>query len=117
MTMKKFTKNPEWTKKLKKYFPDKGIKVLTNGIYIVEVHKSSCKWGNSIRLCVKRIDKSPVHSWIDLQEIKNGIAGKERVAIEIYPRQDKVTDTSNIYHLWVLPKDYELPYHLMPYGK
>ncbi|MFH0935701.1 MAG: hypothetical protein V1828_02425 [Candidatus Omnitrophota bacterium] len=113
--MRKFIEKPDWTKKLKGYFPNSGIEVLTDGIYIVEVHNSSCEWGDSIRLCVKRIDKKPIHSWGDLQEIKNQIAGEERIAIEIYPKQDQITDEGNMYHLWVLPKDFGLPYRLVPY--
>lgn len=114
--MREFIEQSEWTKRLKEYFPEKGIKVLTNGEYIVEIHKSSCRWGDSIRLSVKRIDGFPMHSWTDLQEIKNKVAGEERVAIEIYPKNKEKTDTANIYHLWVLPENFELPYGLITYG-
>lgn len=113
--MRDFVEQLDWTQKLKKYFPDGGIKVLANGDYIAEIHKSSCGWGDSIRLAIKRSDGMPIHSWADLQEIKNKIAGIDRAAIEIYPKNEDLTDTANMYHLWVLPVDFELPYRLIPY--
>ena len=69
--MKDFVEQKEWTQKLKGYYPDGGMKVLANGEYIVEIHKSSCRWGESIRLAIKRSDRLPIHSWADIQEIKN----------------------------------------------
>ena len=101
--------------KLKSYFPKKGIKVISDDEYIVEIHRTSCHWGDSIRLSITRIDKSPIHSWRDLQRIKDQVAGEDRTAIEIYPKKKDVTDTANIYHLWILPEDFELPYRLIPY--
>lgn len=115
--MNEFMENLSWTKKLKEYFPEKGMNVFSNGEYIVEIYKSSCEWGDSIRLSIKRIDKAPIHSWSDLQEIKDKVAGENRIAIEIYPKKEDITDTANIYHLWVLPEGFELPYLLEPYIK
>jgi hypothetical protein len=61
-------------------------------------------------LSIKRIDKEPIHDWRDLQEIKNQLCGKDREGMEIYPREDRVVDTANQYHLFVFPKDYRIPF-------
>jgi hypothetical protein len=53
------------------------------------------------RLAIKRFDRQPIRTWRILQDIKNQIAGSDRYAIEIYPPESQVTDTANIYHLWV----------------
>jgi len=51
-------------------------------------------------LSIKRHDKEPIHDWRDLQSIKNQICGPEVEAIELYPAESRVVDTSNQYHLW-----------------
>tara|TARA_Y100000593_G_C4302514_1_gene334116 strand:+ start:1069 stop:1575 length:507 start_codon:yes stop_codon:yes gene_type:complete len=55
-------------------------------------------------LSIKRKDKKSIHDWRDLQEIKNQICGKDREGMEIYPSEDRVVDTANQYHMFVLPK-------------
>ena len=52
-------------------------------------------------LSIKRIDREPNHDWRDLQRIKNDICGPESEAIEIYPAESRLMDTSNQYHLFV----------------
>jgi hypothetical protein len=54
-----------------------------------------------IHLSIKRIDKHPVHDWRHFQWIKNELVGEEHEAIEIYPAESRLVDTSNQYHLWV----------------
>lgn len=36
----------------------------------------------------------------------------DRVAIEVFPSQDQLVDEANVYHLWVLPKEVQLPFGL-----
>lgn len=69
--------------------------------YIVEKHiiTNSCEF--ECRLAIKRSDKTAIRSWRILQDIKNSIVGDESVAVEVYPRESEVTDTANMYHLWV----------------
>lgn len=54
----------------------------------------------SCHLSIKRIDQSVVHDWRDLQRIKDELVGSECEAIELYPAQSRLVDTSNQYHLW-----------------
>lgn len=55
-------------------------------------------------LSIKRIDKAAIHDWRDLQRIKNDICGPEAEALELYPAETRLVDTSNQYHLWVIPE-------------
>lgn len=54
-------------------------------------------------LSVKRNDKTPIHNWSHLQQIKNDVCGEDREAIELYPAMSRIVDCENQYHLWVLP--------------
>ena len=38
------------------------------------------------------------------------MVGEDREAIEIYPNEDRLVDTANQYHLFVFPKNYNLPF-------
>tara|TARA_A100001037_G_C14962951_1_gene550173 strand:+ start:117 stop:632 length:516 start_codon:yes stop_codon:yes gene_type:complete len=55
-----------------------------------------------IWLSIRRLDRKPIHDWRDLQEIKNLLVGPEHDAMELYPKESRVMDTANQYHLWVL---------------
>jgi hypothetical protein len=46
--------------------------------------------------------------WRDFQRIKNELVGPEHEAVELYPAETRVRDTSNTYHLWVLDKPFPL---------
>tara|TARA_R110002167_G_scaffold27484_1_gene93457 strand:+ start:867 stop:1403 length:537 start_codon:yes stop_codon:yes gene_type:complete len=61
-------------------------------------------------LSIKRIDKKPVRSWSDFQEIKNKICenGKNKFAVEIYPPEGWLVNTANQYHLWVFPANTDI---------
>ena len=61
-------------------------------------------------LSIHRTDRKAIHDWRHLQAIKNDVAGPERVALEVYPAESDLVDTSNEYHLWVLPVGIDLPF-------
>ena len=56
-------------------------------------------------ITIKTHNKEAVRDWRHFQQIKNELVGEDREAVEIYPREDRLVDTANQYHLWVLPKD------------
>lgn len=67
-------------------------------------------FGPMKHLSIRRRDNTAVHDWRDLQRIKNEIVGAECEAIEIYPAESRLVDTSNQYHLWVFTDpEYRLP--------
>jgi len=71
----------------------------------MEDFKGKCDY-----LSIKTIDKKPIHDWRELQQIKNELCGEDREALEIYPSEHRLVDTANQYHLWVIPKDLQIPF-------
>lgn len=55
-----------------------------------------------VYLSIRREDRRPVRNWRHLQRIKNEIVGARHEAVELFPSTDRVMDTSNQYHLFVL---------------
>jgi hypothetical protein len=72
--------------------------------------------GQLLHLSIHRNDRRAVRDWRELQQIKNEVAGPERFAFEVFPPESELADTSNEYHLWVLPEDVDPP-HLMEGGR
>lgn len=84
--------------------------VFKNNVYIVQLIYHATEWGTVERLMVRRNDAAPVRSWQELQRIKNELCGEHRTAVEVFPAQGELVDSANIYHLWVLPDGFELPF-------
>ena len=53
-------------------------------------------------------------SWAEKQEIKNELFGEDRFAIEVYPKERKLVDSADVYHLWVFDKKKEMPFGIHP---
>lgn len=92
--------------------------VWKNDLYEVRVFRgSNADWlvheklwqGCMDYLSIKRIDKKAIHDWRHLQLIKNELVSEHREAIELYPKESRLMDTANQYHLFVFPKDYTIP--------
>jgi hypothetical protein len=79
--------------------------IFMNDVYQVNVGLVEAPFGPACGdmawLSIKRRDRSTVHDWRDLQEIKNRIVGAEHEGFEIYPAESRLVDTANQYHLWV----------------
>lgn len=82
--------------------------IYANDIYQVNVrrkidspfHNPS---GEPVTLChisIKRIDKKAKPDWRHFQWIKNEIVGEECEAVELYPKESRLVDGANQYHLW-----------------
>ncbi|MER2027337.1 MAG: hypothetical protein ABS874_08900, partial [Lachnospiraceae bacterium] len=52
--------------------------------------------------------------WAVKMEIKNELFGENRTAIEVYPKAKKLVDVMDVYHLWVFPKEFEMPFGIHP---
>ena len=78
-----------------------------NDRYVVSVDRHDD--GVIQTLSIRSSDRSARHDWRDFQRIKNDIAGAEIEAIEIYPAESRLVDTSNQYWLWCLPPGEHVP--------
>ena len=90
--------------------PD-GHMVLTNSRYqvVMRLVPDAEPFGRLLWLSIKRLDKQPIRDWRDLQRIKNEIVSPQAEAVEIYPAESRLVDTSNQFHLFVF-LDYYLPF-------
>lgn len=52
--------------------------------------------------------------WAVKQEIKNELFGSQSVAIEVFPAKKHLVDVCDIYHLWILPKNFKMPFGIHP---
>lgn len=85
-----------------------------NNRYAVWYSPLDTDWGPVVHLWIRRHDSEPVRSWADLQRIKNELVpdGRERAAVEVFPPTAELVDQANMYHLWVLPLGFRLPFSL-----
>ena len=77
------------------------------------------EWGVVEHLTIQRSgglsnDGSRDIPWAVKQEIKDELMGDRRVAIEVFPTKKNLVDVCDVYHLWVLPKDFKLPFGIHP---
>ena len=68
-----------------------------NDFYTVQVE--SC--APFVHLHIHRNDWGPCKDWRHFQIIKNALVGQENEAVELFPAESRLVDTSNTYHLWV----------------
>jgi len=87
-------------------------RIHANETYSVQVYELETEWGQVDHLIVRRHDERPVRSWGDLQAIKDEICSPDRTAVEVFPPADDLVDQANLYHLWVLPTGFLLPFGL-----
>ncbi|MGH9427340.1 MAG: DUF7694 domain-containing protein [Terriglobia bacterium] len=80
--------------------------LLKNSRYTVNIRHLRDGWTH---LSVKRNDRSPLRDWRELQRIKNEVCGLEREAVEIFPAESRLVDTSNQYFLFVLDSGKSFP--------
>jgi hypothetical protein len=86
------------------------VEVWQNDTYEVIVKRLDMEESASgDHLSIKRFDRAPIRNWRHFQQIKNEICGDEREAVELFPRESRIVDNANQYHLWVLPEGAEIP--------
>jgi hypothetical protein len=74
-----------------------------NELYQVQV--APCGPDNAmLHINIRRRDGGAIFDWRHMQQIKNELAGAEREAFQLFPAESRKVDTSNKYHLWVLPE-------------
>lgn len=78
---------------------EREVQVWRNNIY--QVTRRMLDWENKVvHLNIRRIDGGPIfRDWRHFQQIKNELIGPECEAIELYPAESRLVDTSNKFHL------------------
>lgn len=95
---------------------DRGYLVCSRMIYTKQ-------WGNVEHVTISKHHKdnflpsmggeNPI-GWNEKMMIKNELFGEDRFAIEVYPKQEKLVDVADVYHLWVFGKKYDMPFGIHP---
>lgn len=67
-----------------------------------------------LSISTKNVDA--VHDWRDLQAIKNVLIGKDYEAVELYPSENRLVDTTNQYHLFVFMEIEKMVKPVLPFG-
>ncbi|MFD1884016.1 DUF7694 domain-containing protein [Paenibacillus wenxiniae] len=80
-----------------------------DGQYFVMARDVQTDWGLVTHVCIRNAQSSDI-SWAEKQRIKNELLGEWRTAIEVFPDTRELVDEANMYHLWLLPYDFELPF-------
>jgi len=92
-----------------------GIEYWINDIYQVAKRHLKDDEGKPVpmvHLNIRRRDGKPIfRDWRHFQWIKNQLIGEECEAVEIYPAESRLNDTSNKFHLWCFTDpNYRLPF-------
>jgi hypothetical protein len=61
-------------------------------------------------ISIRRTDREWPRDWRHFQRIKNELVGPEREACELFPRESRLVDGANQFHLFVLPKGMDFPF-------
>ena len=102
--------------------PDMDRCWLSNDGYQVTSRIISTDWGKVEHAAIQIINDNAFLSangerdipWAVKQQIKNELFGEKRLAIEVFPKQKNLVDVQDVYHLWVFPKDFDLPFGIHP---
>lgn len=79
---------------------DAGSELYINDLYQVQVRRYD---NNLVHLNIRRRDGAhDIRDWRHFQRIKNELIGEECEAIELYPAESRLVDTSNKFHLWAI---------------
>lgn len=87
--------------------------------YCVSSRKIKTDWGVVEHVTIKRMgslsgDGSADIPWAVKQQIKDELFGYKYTAIEVFPCKKNLVDVCDIYHLWVLPDDFKIPFGIHP---
>ena len=97
-----------WSKMMDRYWE-------SNDGLTVSSRQIRTAWGTVEHVAISRMNGNTRDiPWAVKQQIKDELFGSRRIAIEVFPSQKNLVDTCDVYHLWVLPKDFTLPFGLHP---
>lgn len=89
--------------------------VYHNKIFAVLCRVVQTSWGEVTHAAIRNVSETDI-AWRDMQRIKNDLFGEDAVALEVFPPTWDLVDEANMYHLWVLPDGFTLPFTLSSAG-
>lgn len=94
--------DPEGYDALQQDYKDGKAFMYQNSLYTVHLRLLGRDKTQALWLSIRHNDRKAIRDWRHFQRIKNELAGDEREAMEIYPKESQLVDEANTYHLWVL---------------
>jgi len=82
-----------------------------NLVFSVQVSIEPTEWGEITHLWIRRHDGNPP-VWREMQRIKDDLIGADRTGVEVYPTSEELVNAAPMYHLWVLPEGFKLPFSI-----
>lgn len=79
--------------------------------YVAMARNVKTAWGIVQHVCIRNRDNTDI-PWAEKQKIKNELFDRSATAIEVFPADDRLVDAANMYHLWILPDGFMLPFGL-----
>lgn len=79
--------------------------------YVVMVRDLETEWGTVRHACMRNADSTDI-PWAEKQRIKNELFGNESTAIEVFPAETQLVDEAFMYHIWILPEGFKMPFTL-----
>lgn len=83
--------------------------------YSVMSRQIKTAWGVVEHITIQNISGVGDVSWAVKQEIKDDLFGFQRTAIEVFPSKKNLIDVCDVYHLWLLPKEFKMPFGIHPF--
>lgn len=77
--------------------------------YCAMTREIETEWGKVIHCAFRNAEGTDI-TWAEKQWLRDSLFGQDRVAIEVYPTKNRLVDEANMYHLWILPEGFELPF-------
>ena len=84
--------------------------------YSVMSRKIRTEWGVVEHVTIQRMNGlfGGDVPWAIKQEIKEELFGIKTTAIEVFPTRKNLVDVCDVYHLWILPEGFSLPFGIHP---
>lgn len=88
--------------------------------YSVMSRKIKTDWGPIEHITIQKMGTMGVGGtcevpWSVKQEIKDELFGYKYTAIEVFPAKKNLVDVCDVYHLWLLPDNFKLPFGIHPH--
>lgn len=80
-----------------------------DGQFVIMTRTIRTEWGQVIHATITSHQEP---TWSEKQWIKNQLFGPEAHAIEVFPKESQLVDEADMYHLWILPPGFEIPFTL-----
>ena len=100
---------PGWARQAKR--------VTENGLFVVMFRDVQTEWGPMIHAWIRTAAQATDLTWAEKQRIKDEVFGRERTAIEVFPPRSELVDAADLFHLWVFPPGFSLPFTLADRNK